>query len=792
MKLTTFFITLFFSMSVFAQEKIVVTQNVHYDEHKSCVMDIAQPVSASKDLRPAIVIVHGGGWGAGDKRDAVYTNLLVDYAMKGYVTFSINYRLISSFPTAQSNNAAEIQTCIEDVEHAVAWIKAHAEDYGVDVTRIGSFGHSAGGHLSLMLGVKGHVTCAVGGAPPTEIGNPNNPWSEHPEWWPIGYIKKDTAPMLILQGSEDPVVKPNLTEDFVNKMHKVGNKVEFIKASGQHGFAYDQGLEITRSAMDAFYAKHLKKDEPCLSWEQMKVLDGGGSGQYRAVALKEKTLEDFVVYRPLDIKNAVRREVKLPILLFANGGCMDTSVGYERMLTEIASHGYVVVAIGEMQVYQFDREEKGTPSSMLMKAMEWIIKESAREGSDYCGMVDVDRIAAAGHSCGGAQVLCNAKESRLKTYLIMNAGMGKMEMAGASAKNLKELHAPIIYMSGGEGDVAYRNAEMDYNSIKNVHAVWADNAKAGHGGTYNQPFGGSFGKMAVDWLDWHLKGNTGNAANFINTNPYYKEWIIKSNGMGKCRELIIKQKNGNNIYGVISYPTSTAQNLTTSKPNNLKTSKPGIAIISHGFNGTHHFGKDYFKILNDLGYAVYTFDFPCGSIHSQSDNNTMNMSVSDEKNALKEIVAYFQKQKDIDKSKIVLIGESQGGLVSALAASELKKQVSNLVLIYPALCIPDNWNARYPRVEDIPEVSEIWGVKLGKKFMMDIRNMKPYDLIGNYKGRVLIVHGTDDKVVPLDYSKRAVETYQNATIKIIDKAGHGFNPKERVLSNQYVKEFLNQ
>ncbi len=243
-----------------------------------------------------------------------------------------------------------------------------------------------------------------------------------------------------------------------------------------------------------------------------------------------------------------------------------------------------------------------------------------------------------------------------------------------------------------------------------------------------------------------------------------------------CRELTIKQKNGKSIYGIISCPNTPG--------------KHGIAIISHGFNGTHHFGKDYFKTLNDLGYAVYTFDFPCGSIHSQSDNNTMNMSISDEKAALKEIVSYFRRQKDIDKNRIVLCGESQGGLVSALAASELKNLVSNLILIYPALCIPDNWNARYPRMEDIPEVSEIWGVKLGKKFMMDIRNMKPYETIGRYKGPVLIVHGTDDKVVPLDYSKRAQETYSNASLKVIDKAGHGFKPSERAMSNQYVKEFL--
>lgn len=775
MKLTTTLTALLFSASMLAQERIIVTQNIQYDEHKSCVLDVAQPVSDSKALRPAIVIVHGGGWSAGDKRDAVYTNLLVDYAMKGYVTFSVNYRLTQEAP---------MPACIEDVERSVLWIKQHAQEFGVDSSRIGSFGHSAGGHLSLMLGAKNLVKCAVGGAPPTEIGNPNNPWSQHPEWWPIGYIRKETSPMLILQGSEDPIVRPNLTQDYVEKMHKVGNKVEFIMSRGQHGFAYDQALEITRPAMDAFYAKHLKKEEPALSWEQMKVPDGGGSGQYKAVALKEKTLPDFVVYRPLDIRNAVRREGKLPILLFANGGCMDTSVGYERMLTEIASHGYVVVAIGEMQVYQFDREEKHTPSSMLMKAMEWIVGEAEREGSDYCRMVDVDKMAAAGHSCGGAQVLYNAKEPRLKTYLILNAGMGNMEMAGASAKNLKELHAPIIYMSGGKGDVAYNNAEIDYNSISDVPAVWADNAKAGHGGTYNQPNGGSFAKMAIDWLDLQLKGNTTNAANFIKTSPAYPEWTIQSNGKGLCHELRIKQKNGKSIYGVISYPSNT--------PSLKKGAKAscGVAIISHGFNGTHHFGKDYFKTLNDLGYAVYTFDFPCGSVNSQSDNNTMEMSVSDEKQALKEIVAYFQKQKDIDKQKIVLIGESQGGLVSALAVSELKKQVSDLVLIYPALCIPDNWNARYPNVEDIPEVSEIWGVKLGKKFMMDIRPMKPFETIGNYKGRVLIVHGTDDKVVPLDYSKRAVETYNNAELKIINKAGHGFNPGERILSNQYVKEFL--
>lgn len=242
------------------------------------------------------------------------------------------------------------------------------------------------------------------------------------------------------------------------------------------------------------------------------------------------------------------------------------------------------------------------------------------------------------------------------------------------------------------------------------------------------------------------------------------------------KELVIPQKNGTGIYGILSNPQDNG--------------KHGVAIICHGFNGTHHFGRDYFKTLNELGYAVYTFDFPYGSVHSRSDNNTMNMSIMNEKQALKDIVTYFQKQKDIDKKKIVLIGESQGGLVSALAAADLKKQVSNLVLIYPAFCIPDNWNDHYPMGVEIPDTTWMWRVPLGRHYFEECRTINVYKTIAKYQGPVLLIHGTDDKVVPLEYSKKAEKTYKNAELKVIDKAGHGFKTEERKVSNKYVHDFL--
>ncbi|WP_024992911.1 alpha/beta hydrolase family protein [Phocaeicola paurosaccharolyticus] len=241
------------------------------------------------------------------------------------------------------------------------------------------------------------------------------------------------------------------------------------------------------------------------------------------------------------------------------------------------------------------------------------------------------------------------------------------------------------------------------------------------------------------------------------------------------KELTIK--NGNrNIYGVVSEP--------------IQKDKKKVAIISHGFNGTHDFATDYYEMLHSLGYIVYGFDFPCGSINSRSDANTMNMSILDEKKDLESIVEYFEKRSDVDTNNIILIGESQGGLVSALAAADLKERISKLILIYPALCIPDNWNKRYPQTNDILDTTFVWKVPIGKRFFMELRDMNVYDMITRYNGPVKIIHGSKDVVVPLSYSEKVTKLYDKAQLNVITGAGHGFKPDERIISNKFIYEFL--
>ena len=231
------------------------------------------------------------------------------------------------------------------------------------------------------------------------------------------------------------------------------------------------------------------------------------------------------------------------------------------------------------------------------------------------------------------------------------------------------------------------------------------------------------------------------------------------------------------IYGVLSKPSCTGQ-------------KQPVAIVSHGFNGTHHYGRSYFDTLNSLGYQVFVFDFPCGSIHSHSDNNTMNMSIMDEKSDVKAIVSYFRGRPDVNPDGIVLIGESQGGFVTALASAEIPEQVSAVVLVYPALCIPDNWQERYPRVADIPDTTRLRDVPMGRRFFMELRDLDVFSAIKKYEGPVLIVQGDKDAVVRMEDSRRAVETYKDARLHVIPGAGHGFTPEEQARNLREIKSFL--
>ena len=108
-------------------------------------MDIYSPKNAPEKL-PAIVCIHGGGWGKGAKIH--HRNVAQALAAEGYVTASIDYRL---------SGEAKFPAHIHDCKAAVRFLRANATEFGVDADHIGAIGHSAGGHLAALLATSGGV-----------------------------------------------------------------------------------------------------------------------------------------------------------------------------------------------------------------------------------------------------------------------------------------------------------------------------------------------------------------------------------------------------------------------------------------------------------------------------------------------------------------------------------------------------------------------------------------------------------------------------------------------------------
>jgi acetyl esterase len=124
--------------------QLTVTRNVEYSEAGGAPLLLDAYVPSGPELHPAMLVLHGGSWSSGDKDDMAPVGELV--ANDGFAAFVVDYRLVpaGTYPAA-----------VDDVRTAVRWIRKNAARYGVDPSRIGAFGVSAGGHLATMLATMG-------------------------------------------------------------------------------------------------------------------------------------------------------------------------------------------------------------------------------------------------------------------------------------------------------------------------------------------------------------------------------------------------------------------------------------------------------------------------------------------------------------------------------------------------------------------------------------------------------------------------------------------------------------
>ena len=245
---------------------------------------------------------------------------------------------------------------------------------------------------------------------------------------------------------------------------------------------------------------------------------------------------------------------RLPIVSWGNGGCARSGRAFAGLLTQIASHGYLAIAIGPKDPPARSGGAPPAPPApsapsappalddrMLLDAVDWAIRQNADRTSPFYQKLDTTKVAVMGQSCGGLQTIAVSPDPRVTTSVLFNSGVlpdGAPTPTGralseASKVHLDRLHAPIAYFIGGPTDVAYPNAEDDFARITRVPVLKA-NLNVGHGGTFRDPGAGWFGEVGVAWLDWQLKGNADAATYFVGsacklcTNPI---WNVQKKGI---------------------------------------------------------------------------------------------------------------------------------------------------------------------------------------------------------------------------------------------------------------------
>ncbi|MEL7496381.1 MAG: alpha/beta hydrolase fold domain-containing protein [Planctomycetota bacterium] len=290
-------------------EQIKLIPDVVYREGDDlCQIDLYMPAADAESARPVILVVHGGGWQNGDKRQKGFVDTALGFAKQGYVCASVNYRLAPK---------VSIKEIVGDVKCSVRYLRAHSDQYNIDVNCFGAYGNSAGAHLVCMLGLckpeaemegdgpwkeqSSMVQAVCASATPTSFmvpinermrgmmeaekakaqvadkgkerdagtstGSADRPKAPHRQSQaeresisPIHYAAADAPPILLFHDESDTTVSAEQSKIFVAALKKAGAKdITFKLYDNKSGHGvFNKNFKETGPMRAAFFERTLK------------------------------------------------------------------------------------------------------------------------------------------------------------------------------------------------------------------------------------------------------------------------------------------------------------------------------------------------------------------------------------------------------------------------------------------------------------------------------------------------------------------------------------------------------
>lgn len=256
---------------------IRVEENVPFCNGLS--LDVYEPTARSAHPRPAVILIHGGGWTSFDK--STMGGMARFLARFGFVGFAIDYRL---FHGAENRWPAQL----DDAQCAVRWVRAHAAKYSVNADRLGAFGHSAGAQLAALLGMEetrensdpalanfsSKVQAVVDVSGPSDFTTNHDPagdafltkffggsYAQNSDRWrgasPVFHAAKADAPFLIVHGTQDEDVPIAQSEELAQKLQAAGVPVSLVKVDDAHTFRTPEARRELAIQTLAFFNRYL-------------------------------------------------------------------------------------------------------------------------------------------------------------------------------------------------------------------------------------------------------------------------------------------------------------------------------------------------------------------------------------------------------------------------------------------------------------------------------------------------------------------------------------------------------
>jgi len=260
-----------------------------------------------------------------------------------------------------------------------------------------------------------------------------------------------------------------------------------------------------------------------------------GSGPYKAVMASENGLSAHVAYYPSDLTQLGNK--KMPVVIWGNGSCLYAGNRYRQFLTEIASHGYLVITGGPMGPVELEvgpqsnpvvrgqtgaagppqanaANAPGAPTErvtvpLLKEAIDWAVKQNADSSSRFNNRLDLNWIVVMGHSCGGGLAVQLAEEdSRVTAIGIWFSGAGLAGARGNDAASLQKIKGPILLITGdAQHDIAFGSGKSTFEAITHTPIFYGWQNDLQHIGTFGARNGGDNATIARNWLEWTTRND---------------------------------------------------------------------------------------------------------------------------------------------------------------------------------------------------------------------------------------------------------------------------------------------